>query len=92
MCSFKVNPMLHDSIITSSIISIVSDILDLNDIDTKLELDSITAINLVVRLEEHFDIIFLDEELLIDNFSSIKLIEELVINKISLNMTCTNEI
>ncbi|QMV40603.1 acyl carrier protein [Cohnella cholangitidis] len=44
-------------------------------------LDSLNAIQLIVRLEEEFDIIIDDDELIFDNFDSIEKIMEIMKNK-----------
>lgn len=44
-------------------------------------LDSLNAIQLIVRLEEEFDIIIDDDELIFDNFDSIEKIVEIMKNK-----------
>jgi acyl carrier protein len=71
----------------SSIILIVEEILLIKEILPNQDLfiiglDSMKAINLVVRLEEQFVIIFDDDELLIQNFSTIEKINYLVQKKL----------
>lgn len=44
--------------------------------------DSLRSVELIVDLEEHFDIEFDDEELLFNNFSTIDKIVEMVSNKL----------
>ncbi len=53
-------------------------IADLNADLTLFGLDSIKTIKLVVKIEEHYQIEFLDEELLIEYFSSVNKILELL--------------
>lgn len=47
-----------------------------------LGLDSIRSVALIVELEEAFDIMFDDEELLFENFSTLNKISERVIGKL----------
>ncbi|WP_036709746.1 phosphopantetheine-binding protein [Paenibacillus pinihumi] len=66
------------------IVSLVEEVLetkliaDLNADLTLFGLDSIKTIKLVVKIEEHYQIEFLDEELLIEYFSSVNKILELL--------------
>ncbi|MBH0357132.1 acyl carrier protein [Bacillus toyonensis] len=50
---------------------------------TMVGLDSIKSIELIVELEAEFNIVFEDNELLLDNFKTINLITELVSQKVA---------
>ncbi|MGG4094493.1 acyl carrier protein [Paenibacillus lautus] len=58
----------------------VTDQEDLN----QLGMDSMSSVNLVVELEEMFDIVFDDEELLFENFSTVQKITDIVERKLVL--------
>ncbi|KIQ80000.1 hypothetical protein RW25_26490 [Bacillus sp. L_1B0_8] len=83
----------NNQFIEEKITQIVREVLETNDeINKQLELselgmDSLASINLIVELEDAFDIVFNDNELLFENFSTIeniiKQIEKLQKNKIN---------
>ncbi|SDF91400.1 Phosphopantetheine attachment site [Fontibacillus panacisegetis] len=52
------------------------------DISDELNLDSMNTIKIVVMLEDKFDVIFEDEELIFDNFKTIQSIVRLIESKI----------
>ncbi|MCP1311562.1 acyl carrier protein [Paenibacillus tyrfis] len=77
--------MMTKSEIKSLIEGILDGVLEQNnqqyDLDQELGqlgLDSMKSVALVIDLEEQFDIIFEDEELLVENFSSLQKIIEIV--------------
>lgn len=71
--------------IVSSILELDDDMnLSLNDDLSSLGLDSMKSVELVIELEEVFNIIFEDEELITDNFSSIKKI----VDRIQVKLGC----
>ena len=51
-----------------------------------LGLDSMKSVNLIVDIEEHFNIMFDDEELLLDNFKTISNIVNRISSKLDLNI------
>ncbi|WP_144502486.1 acyl carrier protein [Bacillus thuringiensis] len=78
---------MREQDIQDQVISIVQDILETKkNFDSSEDLsgsgmDSINSINLIVELEDMFNITFGDEELLFDNFSNIEKIVKQVISK-----------
>ncbi|WP_340019599.1 acyl carrier protein [Paenibacillus sp. FSL H3-0457] len=76
--------------IHKTVIRLIQEILNhnleiLNDEDLdSIGLDSLKAINLIVQLEETYEIEFDDEELIFENFSNINVITEQITNKLSL--------
>ncbi len=46
-------------------------------------MDSIKIVNLIVYIEQHFNIMFEDEEMLIDNFSTVDRITASILGKMS---------
>lgn len=83
--------MVNRSEVISKITQEVRDILQsAEDIDvqqnlTELGLDSLASVNLLIQLEEIFNIEFDDEDLVTDNFSSIENICNLIVEKHLLN-------
>jgi acyl carrier protein len=74
--------------LTPKVCEILKAILETENISNNANLialgfDSIMAINLIVQLEEAFDVIFDDNELLIGNFSTISQIVERVESKLA---------
>ncbi|WP_338553236.1 acyl carrier protein [Paenibacillus sp. KS-LC4] len=71
----------------STILSCVKQVLELNEepgYDTDLSmlgLDSITTVNLIVALENEFDIIFENDDLVVDYFSTITQIDAIIAEK-----------
>ncbi|MEC2074262.1 acyl carrier protein [Alkalihalophilus marmarensis] len=68
------------------ITNILKELLNKEEIDksedlTKIGLDSITSIELIVDLEEEFSIEFDDSELLLSNFETIDLIQKMIEKK-----------
>ncbi|NOU63247.1 hypothetical protein GC096_04210 [Paenibacillus sp. LMG 31461] len=55
---------------------------DSDDLQT-IGLDSLKTISLIVEIEERFDIMFDDKELLFENFSSLNKITEITLKKLN---------
>lgn len=76
------------SAIIRQIVQIVKQILTIErdiDIDedlSELGLHSFASINLLIELENKYDFVFEDEELLLDHFKTIRGITGIVLNKI----------
>lgn len=72
-----------------SVISIIKEILEFNkeiDLDEslgKIGLDSLNSVSLIVMLEDRFDIMFNDSELVFENFLTVNKIIETVQNKVT---------
>jgi acyl carrier protein len=57
---------------------------DNHDKLTEMGMDSVKTINLIVQIEQHFDIIFEDEELIVEYFSTIDRFAENILNKLGI--------
>ena len=64
----------------------IEQIEDINIDFTAIGVDSITFINIIVALEQEFDIEFDDEMLLISQYSNVKEFIEYVTNKVGRNV------
>ncbi|MEC0244345.1 acyl carrier protein [Paenibacillus chitinolyticus] len=78
----------QENVRTAQIVSCVNEILQTKEFITPetdlflLGLDSVTAVNLIVSLESHFGITFNDDELIVENFSTVRKITEHVTVKL----------
>lgn len=50
----------------------------------EMGMDSVKTINMIVQIEQHFDIMFEDEELSIEYFSTIDLFAESILTKLGI--------
>jgi len=50
----------------------------------EMGMDSVKMVNLIVQIEQHFDIVFEDEELVIDFFSTIELFANSILDKLGI--------
>lgn len=80
----SLNNLTNNESVESKITCLITELLktDLTSLQGKLltdvGLDSMKSIQLVVLLEEAYDIVFDDEELLLDNFNSIDSIKNMI--------------
>ncbi|MNP27168.1 acyl carrier protein [compost metagenome] len=80
---------MYTNEIVSSIHSIINNVLEqevkinMEDELEKAGFDSIKIMNLIVQIEESFDIVFDDEELVFEYFSNIKKINDLIQAKLA---------
>ncbi|EGL15173.1 MULTISPECIES: acyl carrier protein [Paenibacillus] len=78
----------QENVRTAQIVSCVNEILQTKESITPetdlflLGLDSVTAVNLIVSLESQFGITFNDDELIVENFSTVRKITEHVTDKL----------
>jgi len=79
------------SIVMKKVQSLNNDSLHPDDDLISNGLNSISTIHLIVELETHYNIIFKDTELKMDNFSTVRRVCQLVLNKMKELPTKANQ-
>lgn len=72
MDSTNIEPLVKDIVVKT--LEISNETLSIDDLLIEKGLDSMKSIHLIVQLEEKFDIVFEDEEILFENFATINTI------------------